>query len=60
MFEMRRLAVLMYLTLTTLVVSCGASTLFYNPNDMCEESKTRKGKFKQKDMDRRAKSSKIK
>ena len=52
--------VLICIGILVVMSSCGASTLFYNPNDMCQQEKRRKGKFKQQDMDTRGKSSKKK
>ena len=51
--------ILLVAALTLLMSSCGAiAHVFYDKNDLCRQDKTRKGKFKQKDMDRREKATK--
>tara|TARA_B100000809_G_scaffold194419_1_gene193617 strand:- start:2255 stop:2428 length:174 start_codon:yes stop_codon:yes gene_type:complete len=51
---LKKISILLLLVWT--LTSCHQiANVFYNP-DMCKAEKKRKGKFKQKDMDRRAKS----
>jgi hypothetical protein len=51
--------ILLMIALALVLSSCGAiAHVFYDKNDICSQDKTRKGKFNQKDMDRRAKSTK--
>ncbi len=52
-------SIIIGITLTLVLSSCGAiAHVFYDKNDICSQDKTRKGNFKQKDIDRREKSTK--